>query len=296
MTGEYFRVVQISDPHLGVGRLHHQRNWELVLEWLETERPDLVVITGDAIYSDPDNDADMDYARRQLERIPVAWNIIAGNHDLGDSMINPLSEARINHRRRERWRAAFGCEFWVERHGAWALVGINAQLLNASSHEDEQAAFLRSSLAALPSGMPVALFTHKALFADHPSETTVSTDVLDPVARASLQEILNGCALRLVASGHNHQYRSFGLGDVLHVWSPSVAGVTKKPDVRHWGIREVGFIDYRLFSGGEVRLRVVGQDFLVRNESYIQKLEDASSAQAAAGAHKRYPERQAVER
>lgn len=277
MTKEYLRLVQISDPHLGVGRLHHERNWELVLEWLEEERPDLVVVTGDALYSDPDSDADMDYARRQMERIPAVWMIIPGNHDLGDSMINVKPEARINRHRRERWQTAFGPEWWLEQRGGWALLGINAQLLSAPPEADEQIAFLREKLSALPSDMPVALFTHKALFADHPSETAISTDVLDPSARAQLKEILDGHALRLVASGHNHQYRSFGLGDVLHVWAPSVAGVTKMPDARSWGIRQVGFIDYRLYPDGNVRLRVIGQDFLVRNESYIQKLEYGSA-------------------
>lgn len=282
MTDGVFRLVQISDPHLGLGQPDHQDNWEQVLEWLAAERPDLVVVTGDVVFNDPDSDADYDHARRQMSRIPVAWRIIAGNHDLGDSMINASAAARITPARRARWRAAFGPEWWVEPCAGWALIGLNAQLLNAPGADTEQLAFLAQTIAGLPADTPIALFTHKALFADFPSEQTVSTNVLDPLARADLLRLFQGRRLRLVASGHNHQYRSFGLAGTLHVWAPSVASLIKTPDAQHWGQRQVGFIDYRLQPGGRVRLRCVGQDFLIRNENYIQASEDRARREPGA--------------
>ena len=44
-----YRVVQVSDLHLGAGHGHHHDNWQLVAAWIEREKPDLVVVNGDLI-------------------------------------------------------------------------------------------------------------------------------------------------------------------------------------------------------------------------------------------------------
>jgi hypothetical protein len=39
----------------------------------------------------------------------------------------------------------------------------------------------------------------------------------------------------------------------------------------HWGVREVGFVDYRFGPDGFTH-RIVGADFLFRHENYLRKV------------------------
>jgi 3',5'-cyclic AMP phosphodiesterase CpdA len=265
-----FRIVQISDLHLGPALDHHRENWEIALEWLAEARPDLVIVTGDLV-DEPDEPGIFAFAREQMERMPAPWRAIPGNHDIGDCLSHPDPDKHVTAARRVRWLDAFGPDWW--RHGAqhWTLLGLNAQLLQAGDGSEAQWDWLAGTLAELPPAMPVALFIHRGLFLDHPSETAVTDDVLHPEARRRLAALFGGRALRLVASGHKHQYRSFSLGGSLHVWTPSVACVNKAPDVKSWGLRIVGFVEYRLSPSGGLRHRLIGDDFLVRNESYMRK-------------------------
>ena len=41
------RVIQISDTHLSAGKPHFADNWAPLADWIEAQRPDLVIHTGD---------------------------------------------------------------------------------------------------------------------------------------------------------------------------------------------------------------------------------------------------------
>lgn len=271
------RIVQVSDLHLSASRAYHQDNWELVLEWIDAERPDLVIVGGDVTLSDPDIEEDLVFARAQLERIPVPWRVIPGNHDIGDNIVSGAMKQRVNAERRQRWLDLFGPDYWREDQGGWTLIGVNAQILNGDglAAEEEQADWLGATLAGIPDDRPLALFVHKPLFMDHPSETDINSHCLELAARQALLSPFSGKALRLVACGHKHQYRSFGLDGVIHLWAPSTATLNFPPDVKMWGRRDVGFVDIRLGAAG-LRQRLVGPDFLFRHESYVRLLEHGS--------------------
>lgn len=264
------KLVQISDLHLSASGGLFNDNWGITLEWLRMAKPDMVVVSGDVALGGRNVDADLVFARAQLERIPCRWRALPGNHDIGDNLHSGSSKNPVTASRLQRWRDLFGADFWVEQLGSWALVGINSQILNVPElgEEDAQAAFLQQALSELVSDMPLAIFIHKPLFLDRPSEDAFVPDCVDPVGRKQLSKIFSGRNVRFVACGHKHQYRSFGLGRVKYFWAPAIACVNKGPDEKSWGLRQVGFMEYSL-SGESVRHKVHGADFLTRHEAYV---------------------------
>jgi hypothetical protein len=123
--------------------------------------------------------------------------------------------------------------------------------------------------------LPIALFLHKPLFLDHPSEPdsddpTVRQSCLDSESRARLLDACRTRGVRLVSTGHKHQTRAFSLDGIYYIWAPSTACVNGPPTTLHWGVREVGFVDYRFRPDGFDH-RIVGADFLFRHENYIRK-------------------------
>ncbi|MGZ5091468.1 MAG: metallophosphoesterase family protein [Burkholderiales bacterium] len=276
-----FRLVQVADLHLGAGQEHHLDNWLKVSDWIVRGRPDLVVVNGDLIMGDPDDDADHAFARSRIAQLPVPCRYLPGNHDIGDNVVSGKMAKRVNNERRERFLKHFGEERWAFARAGWGFVGINSQLLgsNGQPAEDEQWTWLEQALTE-QKGRPIALFLHKPLFLDHPSEpdhadATLRQSCIDSASRSRLLELCRRHGVRLVSSGHKHQTRSFSLDGIYYLWAPSTACVNSPPTTLHWGVREVGFIDYR-FRPGTFDHRIVGRDFLFRHENYIRKYGSAS--------------------
>lgn len=278
------RIVQLSDPHLSAAWPFHQDNWDQVVEALAADPPDLIVVTGDVVLSDPDEEDDHRFAREQLNRLPAPWHVLPGNHDIGDNIVSGAMAKRVDAVRLARWRRHFGEDRWAITRDGWVLLGVNAQILNAPglAAEAEQQAWVRAVLADADPGAPMALFLHKPLFMDHPSETMMDQSSLELTARNGLMAMLEGRDLRLVASGHKHQWRAFDLDGVRHVWAPSTASVNGAPTAKNWGLREVGYVEHRL-DGRRTRQRLLGRDWLTRHESYIVSLEHGGSMRAPVG-------------
>jgi 3',5'-cyclic AMP phosphodiesterase CpdA len=278
-----FRVVQVADLHLGAGHTQHYDNWLKVAAWIERERPDLVVVNGDLIMGDPDDEKDYAFARECISRLSVPCRYLPGNHDIGDNVVSGRMAKRVNDERRARFVSFFGEERWAFVSAGWGFVGINSQLLGSAGQpaEDEQWRWLERTLAELK-GAPVALFLHKPLFLDHPSEADHEEDAMlrqsciDSESRTRLLNLGKAHNVRLVSVGHKHQTRSFYLDGLYHVWAPSTACVNASPATLHWGVREVGFVDYRFTPKGFDH-RFVGSDFLFRHESYMGRFGAASA-------------------
>ena len=276
-----FRVVQVADSHLGAGQEHHLDNWLKVANWIVRERPDLVVVNGDLIMGDPDDEADYAFARAQIGQLPVPCRYLPGNHDIGDNVISGKMVKRVNDARCTRFVAYFGEERWAFEAAGWGFVGLNSQLLGSDGQaaEAEQWTWLAHALAEFDQ-RPVALFLHKPLFLDHPSEPdyedlTLRQSCIDSASRTRLLDLCRRHHVRLVSSGHKHQTRSFSLDGIYYLWGPSTACVNSPPTTLHWGTREVGFIDYRFRPDGFDH-RIVGAEFLFRHESYLRKYGVAS--------------------
>lgn len=271
-----FRVAHVADLHLGAGQEHHFDNWRKVAHWIGRERPDLVIVNGDLIMGDPDTEADYAFARECMSRLPVPCRFLPGNHDIGDNVISGKMEKRVNDERRARFVNYFGEERWAFERAGWSFIGLNSQLLGSDGQpaEAEQWTWLEGTMAALTS-RPIALFLHKPLFLDHPSEPdhedlTLRQSCIDAASRARLLDLCRRHGVRLVSTGHKHQTRSFSLDGIYYIWAPSTACVNSPPTTLHWGVREVGFIDYR-FRADTFDHRVVGADFLFRHENYVRK-------------------------
>lgn len=271
-----FRIVQVSDLHLSTEHEHHYDNWRRVAEWIEREKPDLVVVNGDLVMEDPDADADHAFARDVVAALSVPCRYLPGNHDIGDNVLFGKMEKRVNDERRSRFLRHFGEERWAFDAGGWAFLGLNAQLFGSGgqSAEAEQWTWIENSVQRF-TGRPIALFSHKPLFLDHPSEADhedplLRQSCLDLASRTRLLELCQRHGVRLVSCGHKHQSRAFSLDGIYHIWAPATACVNGPPDRLHWGVREVGFVDYRFTPDGFTH-RFVGADFLFRHENYMRK-------------------------
>jgi 3',5'-cyclic AMP phosphodiesterase CpdA len=271
-----FRLTQVADLHLGAGQEHHLDNWVRVSEWIARERPDMVVVNGDLIMGDPDDDADYAFARECIGKLPVPCRYLPGNHDIGDNVLSGKMEKRVDDARRARFIRYFGEERWAFERAGWGFVGLNSQLLGSDGQpaEADQWRWLDDTLSQLRA-RPIALFLHKPLFLDHPSEpehedASLRQSCIDAASRARLLDLCRSHGVRLVSTGHKHQTRSFSLDGIYYLWAPSTACVNSPPTTLHWGVREVGFIDYR-FTPGRFDHRIVGADFLFRHENYIRK-------------------------
>lgn len=264
-----FRIVQISDPHLSTFHWQHNHNWEILLEWLGRQAPDLVVVSGDVLYSDSDDESDMAFARSQLSRIPCPWVVIPGNHDIGDCPSHPSSPKHVTQGRLKRWLHTFGTDRFVSQVPGWTLLGLNAQTLFSGEFGQDQWDWLEKQLAGITDSRSLAIFCHRPLFLEQLDETTANDDALHPDIRNRLLTLLAPHNLALFASGHKHQYRAFGLNRTVHIWAPSVSCVNKHPSVASWGLRTVGLIEYILMPDGQLRHTLTGDNFLLRNENYL---------------------------
>lgn len=280
MTTNELRLIQVADLHLGAGQEHHLDNWRKVIAWAQRERPDMAIVNGDLVMADPDHEPDHAFARREVDRIGIACRFLPGNHDIGDNVLFGKMAKRVNAERIACFKRHYGEDRWSFGAAGWGFVGINAQLFGSGglAAEAEQWDWLETSLGQL-AGKPIALFTHKPLFLDHPGEAdhedlTLRQSCIDAASRTRLLDLARSHGVKLISTGHKHQTRTFSLEGIYHFWGPSTACVNGAPTALHWGMREVGFIDYRFRTDGTFEHRIVGADFLFRHENYIRKLVD----------------------
>ena len=126
------RVILVSDTHLSPAAPEAGENWEAVLRHIGAVAPDVVIHLGDLTLDGAHNPADLGYGRQQLERLPAAWHVIPGNHDVGD---NPWPGAPkgavVNAERRRRWLESVGSDWWSLSVSGGTLLGINPTVLGA---------------------------------------------------------------------------------------------------------------------------------------------------------------------
>lgn len=251
-----FRVIQISDTHLGHDRRWFLPNFEAMRAIIALRRPDLVINTGDISLDGAASEDDLAFARRCHDALPVPWRAVPGNHDVGDNPWRADLEQPIDIERLARYRSHFGEDSWIVEAGGWVLAGVNAQLLGSGLAAEMDQRLLLATLPERAAGRPVALFIHKPLFDRSPDETQVTHRYVPPEPRARLRELLRGADLRVVASGHVHQHRCRREGGVDHIWAPSTAFVI--PDRRQpaIGYKRVGYIEYTFLPSHVVVMTV----------------------------------------
>ena len=75
-----FKIVQITDVHYKLGVKASEQGLACVREMVETEKPDLVVVTGDIIYSAP-ADSTLSVVLKTFAQLGVPFCMTFGNHD-----------------------------------------------------------------------------------------------------------------------------------------------------------------------------------------------------------------------
>jgi len=240
------RIVQISDTHLSVHHAWAQPNFEAVHEWLTADPPDLVVHTGDVALAGPADLDDRLFARRQLDRLPVPWAVIPGNHDVGeiggDEVVTP--------ERLAAWADTWGADRFRVDVGPWQLLGLDLFVLATGwATEAEQAEWARTELAGAEH---VALFLHKPLHLVDPAIEDDPWWSLSLAQRAALADVLGDAPVRVVASGHLHRVALLApsaprLGTAA-VWAPTTAFLVR--DKGDGTLRRTGVMEHRFGDDG----------------------------------------------
>jgi 3',5'-cyclic-AMP phosphodiesterase len=253
------RVILVSDTHLSASAPEAQANWDAVLGYIAVTAPDLVIHLGDLSMDGARNAADLDYGRAQLDRLPVPWRAVPGNHDIGD---NPWPGAAsgntVDAVRHQRWLDTVGADYWQAEVGGWTVLAVNAQLLGSGlPAEAEQWSWLAEQITA-NRHQPVALLTHKPV-------TAAETELADappfrfwpPEARAELARLFGDAPPALVISGHVHQYRRQRLDATDYLWAPTTWALLPDQIQPVFGAKRCGVVSLDLSAGELVDERLV---------------------------------------
>ncbi len=222
------RVILVSDTHLSADAPEADSNWAAVVRYIAAAAPDLVIHLGDLSLDGARNASDLDYARRQLDLLPVPWQIVPGNHDIGDYPWPGLPAGWwVDDNRRQRWLDVVGADHWSLTIDGWTLLAINAQLAGSGlAAEAAQWSWLAEQVSACSDGRRIALISHKPLAAGEAELAAAPPYRFLPApARDGLTDLFGDRPLALVISGHVHQYRRLQLAGTDHLWAPTTWAV-----------------------------------------------------------------------
>jgi 3',5'-cyclic AMP phosphodiesterase CpdA len=218
------RIILATDSHVGAPEAPFDANWLAVKEYARQSGADLTIHLGDITLDGANDPAQFARMQQLSDNWPSRLLHIPGNHDIGDNPPAPGVAAQhpLDLDRLAQYRAAFGADYWASDAGSWRLVGINAQLLGTGTAEEAaQWAWLEAEAEATD-GRPVVLLSHKPLYRDDPlAATPPDYRYVPPLPRRRLLALLDRLNLRLVLSGHTHQYLDHMLDGRRHVWVPS---------------------------------------------------------------------------
>jgi len=238
------RVTVVSDSHLSARNPAAARHWDSVIEHLAGDPPDLVVHAGDAALDAGHDPAELTLVRAALDRVPVPWALVPGNHDLDGDLEGDESASLA------RFRAAVGPDHFCVGAGAWRVIGVNAMLLGTGSPaEAEQWAWLEHML--LPGEGPVAMILHKPVVPPPADPRDSPQRYVPEPARSRLLHLLRRTGGRpLVVSGHVHQCLSHACDGIDHVWAPATWASLPDRIQPPVGVKLVGVVALTLHDDG----------------------------------------------
>lgn len=216
------RIAIIADTHLSERSHECVANWQAARRATERLGADLTIHLGDITLDGQTRAEELAFAQRLVRKWPNEMLCVPGNHDLGDGS----GELPLDHELLKTYKAAFGPDRWIVKAGSWKLLGINAQLLGTNSPEEDGLwDWIELQAGSSADHEHTALFLHRPLLRPQPGERVRKGRY---VGVSSAARLLNGplkATLRLVASGHTHQYLDTMFEGVRHIWVPSTAFV-----------------------------------------------------------------------
>lgn len=241
-------IVQVSDIHLSPTHAWFNDNWDVFVETMQADPPDFIFVTGDVCVNGPDRDYEFTFAREQLDRLPVPWRAISGNHDSGDTPPDERNNHPLTEPLRARFHETIDRDFWTHDLANWRFIGLNAQMIDSGlPGEAAQWTFLEEALADAGSRQ-LAVWLHKPLFVRDPAEGEKRLTALFPEGRARLLALCRRHGVKMVGSGHLHRYRRLKLDGTSLIWAPATAflmGGRKLP-----GQERLGYMRYRFRRTG----------------------------------------------
>jgi 3',5'-cyclic AMP phosphodiesterase CpdA len=249
------RLTFVSDTHLSSRAPTALANWDKVNEHVAATQPDAVIHVGDLTLDGTHAPEELDDARRHLDRLPVTWYAVPGNHDIGDNPWRGHPDGdTVTADRCDHWRATVGRDRWSFTLHNWMLLGINAQLLGTGGNaEDEQWEWLEGVLAMIDDRSHGLLVTHKpvtaspAEVAGAPAYRFVPRD-----AAARLEALLDTRMVPMIVSGHVHQSRELVIDQRRHVWAPSTWATLPDNVQATVGTKRCGVVDVTLEDDGRI--------------------------------------------
>jgi 3',5'-cyclic AMP phosphodiesterase CpdA len=232
------RLLLVTDTHLAPGAAPCNENWRAAKDFARGCGADLTVHLGDITLDGTEDPAQHEWALAESADWPTPLRFLPGNHDIGDNPPGAGVKAKqpLKLDQLLAYRRSYGSDYWTIDAQPWQVIGLNAQLFgSASAAEAEQWAWLGACLAEAR-GRRLALLLHKPLFLDDPADASPHIRYVPQPQRRWLMELLAPCDLRLVLSGHAHQFLDRVLDGVRHVWLPSAAFII--PDARQERIGE----------------------------------------------------------
>lgn len=216
------RIVVLSDIHLSPTHGFFWENWCIAREFADAAKADAVIVNGDLAINGPDSDAEIAFAATALKSLGTRVMALPGNHDVGDEPPGQDPDQIIDADRLARWDNSFVTDRWALDAGGWRLIGVNAQLFGSGlGREHAQNLWLDEQLRSAE--RPVALFLHKPLFIEDPTEDVASPSCMLPSVRMPLLDKLDQFDVRLIVSGHLHEHLDRKFGGRRHLWVPAVA-------------------------------------------------------------------------
>jgi 3',5'-cyclic AMP phosphodiesterase CpdA len=236
------RIVLVSDSHLGSLSRVFEPNWRAVRQIAAETGADLTVHLGDISLDGASDPADLGYAYDLMRDWPTPIRFLPGNHDIGDNPRAPgMANAHpVDHDRLADYRARFGPDYWVMEADGWWVIALDAQLFGSETREEAgQWKWLGDRLRDARR-RPVAVMLHKPLFQDGADDATPHVRYVPIAPRRRLLALFASVDVRLVVSGHTHQYLDRTFGRARHIWVPSSAFILPDSAQERIGEKLVG--------------------------------------------------------
>ena len=265
-ASDLVRIVQVSDTHVSRRRAYFVDNWEIFVDEMRRQPPDLIVHSGDVSFDGAGDEDDIAFARIEKDRLTAPWIAIPGNHDIGESAAAVRLGQPINAERMARWRRHYGTSRWCRDVGAWRLVGIDTALLGSGDAEEhQQALFLERSLQER-ADRPVMLFQHMPPFENDPDDMAFTTMAVPAAARKWLLGMCVRNGVAVIACGHLHVYRRMEYRGIEIVWAPATSffNIVEKQRIG-LGVPRAGYIEWRL-DGRSISHRLVEPPLMITHD------------------------------
>lgn len=256
------RIALIADSHLSPRAPECVANWHAAGRAVERLSPDLTVHLGDISLDGQTHPDELGFAAELVQRWPTEMRRLPGNHDMGDGSGEvPLDDALL-----ASYLHLFGPDHWSVTVDGWQLLGINAQLLGSGTPQElAQWRWIEALACANAAPTRTALFLHRPLARVRPGDRKDRGRYVAQVARERLLDGPLKPTLRLVISGHTHQYLDVVAAGVRHVWMPSSGFVLPDEMQARIGEKLVG-IGLLELDGETMRFDLCFPDGMARHE------------------------------